>query len=735
MAREVLYGLTFTATDKMSPVFAKIGQGAKKLEGSFGSVATSGASVAALAGPVGAALTGIAVAATAGAVAVVKFGQSLIEWAGAAAKVEAIEIRTLSAIRERADFTDEEFEALKRLNGERERTLGIDADAQLQLQGTLASMGVHKDQLDAATKATIGLSTATGQGLNEAAKVVAKSLAGNTGALQEYGIKVASVQEAQAKFAQMFDVAAAQADTYGSRVQALGHSWDGLFEAIGKIIIQNPEVNRAINAIIAGIVSMTERFGPGTQLAEAFGRTVSRVFALVGSTATVTAKVVSAAVRYIDFFYGAKDLRQFATELEASVQDLNMVLAGGQTAADAAATATAKAAESYIEALQAAEYYRRELEGLRAEQAAGRLTADEATEAFKVNAFELGAAQKKMRDLEDWARKTHGTLAVLGEAAAKTAREVRRVGEAAGVKPAAPGTSTATTTTAKPKDAAPGGESWDQFTARMRKANALAREAAMIRGQYLAEQERENQQRVLEIQAAYEDQQAQQRQRALEATAEAARQYAEEIKAFLTNIGMQAVTIFGDAFASVGRLQNETVTEIVRNEEGMLEERTRITGQYIQTVGGALQAFLGDAAEMFGKAALHFIAVKAVEAIASAIARSVEMFGPFGVLIGLAAGAAAYGVVKATSNKMPQPPKFHTGGIVPGVPGRERMALVQSGERVSSVADTVDGRGGGGGITINNNLLVAPSRVQIERVNRDVLLPSARRLQRLGFAG
>jgi hypothetical protein len=259
-------------------------------------------------------------------------------------------------------------------------------------------------------------------------------------------------------------------------------------------------------------------------------------------------------------------------------------------------------------------------------------------------------------------------------------------------------------------------------------AMAKANEASLRRAMQIEEQKEEAIRKRIEEQQRLE-------QEAANKLAEALRAQAQELANFLQNTMMQAVDIFGQAFSSIGRLQNETVTEIVRNEEGMLEERTRITKQYVQDVGGALRDFLGDAAEMFGKAALHFIAVKAVEAMASAIANSFSTLGIFALIGGAAIGAAAYGMTKLASNRMPQAPKFHTGGIVPGVPGRERMALLQSGERVSSVADTVDGRGGGGGITINNNLLVAPSRVQVERVNRDVLMPSARRLQRLGFAG
>lgn len=682
------------------------------------------------AGPYGAALAAITASAALAGLAVVKLGQSFAEYAAAAARVEALEIRTAAAIRVHTSLSDDEFETLKRGNDERERRLGIDADLQLQAQGTLASMGVQKQALDRATKATIGLSNATGQGLTEASRVVARALGGNVAALQEYGIKVSSVQEAQARFAQMFDVVVAKAGTYGTKVSSLSHAWDGLSEAFGKLIIQNPDVLRVLDSIIGGVVSLTKATEQGGEKAKGYQQIISTVFKGIGTMAQASAKLISNAIRALNLVVRSPNLMRLAKDLDQSVIEMQNIMSGG-TGNEAQAAMDA-AAESYVDAAKQLVYFENEANRIRNDLARG---IPGAADEMLVVAGQINEAKNRMKELQEWAEKS--TLGVRGlmQASEALASEGVRSPTAPAPRTGGGRARVISRVEEKPKDAAPGGESWEQFTARMRKANNLAREAAMIRGQYLAEQEQENQQRVLEIQAAYQEQQEKQRQSVFEATAEAARQYAEQMRSFLEGVGMQAVDIFGQAFSSIGRLQNETVTELVRNEEGMLEERTRITKQYVQTVESAMGQLLGDLAAMLGKAALHYIAVEAVKAMASAVLASIKTFGVLGLIVGAGVGAAAYGLVKATSGKMPQPPKFHTGGIVPGVPGRERMAIVQSGERVSSVADTVDGRGGGGNITINNNLLVAPSRVQVERTNRDVLMPSMRRLQRLGFAG
>jgi hypothetical protein len=157
----------------------------------------------------------------------------LSEYVELAAEQERVELRVRAAIRRRVEFTDEEFDALQALNAERQRALGIGDEAQLQLQGTLVAMGLNKEQLNAATEATIGLAEATGQGLKEASKTVAKAFGGNIGVLKEYGITVGSVAEAEEELAGLFEVASAQSDTLATKMRVLDAAVGDTKETIG----------------------------------------------------------------------------------------------------------------------------------------------------------------------------------------------------------------------------------------------------------------------------------------------------------------------------------------------------------------------------------------------------------------------------------------------------------------------------------------------------------------------
>jgi hypothetical protein len=260
-------------------------------------------------------------------------------------------------------------------------------------------------------------------------------------------------------------------------------------------------------------------------------------------------------------------------------------------------------------------------------------------------------------------------------------------------------------------------EAIDKLFAEADAAKAQANERAI-------EREREAAQKIADARAEVE-------QRAMEAERARIAEYAGFWRAALS----QVTDLFGNAWGTIGKLQTKTTTEIVRNEKGMLEERTVMTEQYIGTVGTALGQFLGDAASMFAKAALNFIATKAVEAAAGMITSAISTLGFAGLLIAPAAAAVAMGLVAATKSQVPPPPKFFTGGRVPGPLGAPRVAVVEGGERVVSVADSIDQRGSrGGSVVVQQQLLVAPSRVSMERANRDSILPALRRMQRLGMA-
>jgi hypothetical protein len=222
--------------------------GLKRLTKEFGSTAVAINQAAELGLKAWGAITGV----IGGAVSAV------VDATKASMEAERIERRAIAALQAKTDITREQYEALKEANDARERQLNIDADEQLQLQGTLAALGVRKEALNAATEATIGLAEVTGQGLAEAGKKVAQVLGGNVNALKELGIQARDVADAHGQLQAFFVMAQAQADTLETSVAALGHQWGTLKETLGEIITQSPEVRGALDAMTTALTDLTD---------------------------------------------------------------------------------------------------------------------------------------------------------------------------------------------------------------------------------------------------------------------------------------------------------------------------------------------------------------------------------------------------------------------------------------------------------------------------------------------
>ena len=169
----------------------------------------------------------------------------------------AAENRLLAAMQGSAAVRRQDLDTLQKYNFALERKTGIQTGELNALQGTLSAMGLHNKQLAAATKATLGLQKVTGQGLNEAAKVVAKVFKGNTTALQEYGIKVQSAAEGQEYLANTFRLVEAQANTMETQLAILRASTDGMLDRFGRWVSESP----ALFAAISSVVPMMDAFG------------------------------------------------------------------------------------------------------------------------------------------------------------------------------------------------------------------------------------------------------------------------------------------------------------------------------------------------------------------------------------------------------------------------------------------------------------------------------------------
>ena len=152
---------------------------------------------------------------------------------------DRVERRAVAALQLRGKFTRESLNDLQAFNSALQQRLGFGDEELLQLQGTLAAMGVKKTALKEATKATIGLAEATGQDLKAAGLVVAKALGGQTSALTRYGIEAKTVGEAQKKLTQLFKVAEAQAGSLATQVRLYKANTGDLKETLGAAVTQS----------------------------------------------------------------------------------------------------------------------------------------------------------------------------------------------------------------------------------------------------------------------------------------------------------------------------------------------------------------------------------------------------------------------------------------------------------------------------------------------------------------
>lgn len=182
------------------------------------------------------------------------------EYVELAMEQERVERRAIAAIQARQTFTRDELDLLQQANAARQQQLGIGDEVQLQMQGTMAAMGVQKQQLDAATRAAIGLSEAMGMGLEEASKIAGKAFTGNVGALAEYGIKAKSAADAQEQLNALFDVAVANGRSLETRLAVLSANVGDFKEVLGGAVTESGALKDGLDAMSSALLELQGYF-------------------------------------------------------------------------------------------------------------------------------------------------------------------------------------------------------------------------------------------------------------------------------------------------------------------------------------------------------------------------------------------------------------------------------------------------------------------------------------------
>tara|TARA_Y100001938_G_scaffold151201_1_gene247353 strand:- start:9630 stop:11507 length:1878 start_codon:yes stop_codon:yes gene_type:complete len=220
------------------------------------------------------------------------------------------ERKLMSAANLRGKFTKKNFEELQRLNSETQQATGIGDEYQLQLQAQLALMGVSNEELVKATRATIGLSEATGADLNASMRIVARTLAGNTQSLKRYGIQAEDSNQAMEMLLQNFEIAKDRSKTLAGQVKILDANFGDFKEVLGRNFAESQTLIDGFESLNKVVLEFTNFFQSSQG-----ARAIDRFFKLL----------IGFAAKTIDAFTGindAADVLRFKTPASVKRQEV-----------------------------------------------------------------------------------------------------------------------------------------------------------------------------------------------------------------------------------------------------------------------------------------------------------------------------------------------------------------------------------------------------------------------------
>lgn len=203
-------------------------QSTKKVEGAF-------QSLKAAAGPLLAAY-----AAFKGATA----GLRIISDSAAAFDKQREAVRGLAqALEQSGDSAGPSIDQLQTFASELQKVTNVGDEVTLGLMKQASMMGVSNENLQDVTRAAIGLSEATGQGLEESLKKVNAAINGNAGSLQEMLPSIRNAATEEERLAIVLEASekglaqkAARAGEAAGSAERLSNSWGDFLEVIGEAL-------------------------------------------------------------------------------------------------------------------------------------------------------------------------------------------------------------------------------------------------------------------------------------------------------------------------------------------------------------------------------------------------------------------------------------------------------------------------------------------------------------------
>lgn len=167
----------------------------------------------------------------------------------AAAEDAAAEARLAQALRVRGMAVEGVVESLVNYNQVMMQTTGLSDASLLSLQTQLIALGVHRDKLQEATTAAIGLSQVTGKDLVASGTAVARILEGALTPVTRLGVEVHTTAEAIEFLTSRATLAGSELQTFSGQWALLGENLDQVRDALGDPIARSQGVIGAVGAL------------------------------------------------------------------------------------------------------------------------------------------------------------------------------------------------------------------------------------------------------------------------------------------------------------------------------------------------------------------------------------------------------------------------------------------------------------------------------------------------------
>jgi hypothetical protein len=170
-------------------------------------------------------------------------------------EAEAAQNKLVTALRRQSTATPDTIRAYNDLASQFQRTTVYSDDLVNEMEALLVQVGgIMPSKMRDALQASTDLASGLGIDLQQATMLVAKAAAGHTETLGRYGITVSEAALKTRGFDAVLEAvnrqfggqAAAQLETYAGKLQQAANLWNNIQEAVGKFLLDNPLVARAL---------------------------------------------------------------------------------------------------------------------------------------------------------------------------------------------------------------------------------------------------------------------------------------------------------------------------------------------------------------------------------------------------------------------------------------------------------------------------------------------------------